>query len=316
MLCYLLCAFRSANATSLLGHVLAAPSLIDSTFSLALAPGREQPLPEDFWSGPVESTFSLVDVADNDATHSPTVVSIDLDVARIYPLPESAPASQESDAPDLPAEPPAAEGPFDRKFINDLPPVGRGPEAPVWPIYNEHADKADKEMLETYNGGMDNLLIFAALFSAVVTAFIVLSLPLLQADPAQPIVDALSIISSQLAAQGSANATRGSTLFDQGNAFSPTPSAVGINALWIMSLFVSLSTSVLAMLVKQWLRGYITNLPLPQKERATTRQARYDGVQVWRVAGIADSLPVLIHLAVALFLAGLVLPSFSSFAVA
>ncbi|KZT61928.1 hypothetical protein CALCODRAFT_426799, partial [Calocera cornea HHB12733] len=124
---------------------------------------------------------------------------------------------------------------------------------------------------------MDNLLIFvrtiscllcrrltanpqAALFSAVVTAFIVLALPLLQADPSQPIVDALNLISLQLASQGASNisTTMAST---ESNAASPTFSPVSINALWIMSLFVSLSTSVLAMLVKQWLRGYITNLP-------------------------------------------------------
>ncbi|KZT61926.1 hypothetical protein CALCODRAFT_514317 [Calocera cornea HHB12733] len=291
--------------------------------------GREVPLPEDFWGGLPQNQLASIDehVTTAASTTSPGHAA-SIDLSKLPPLPDSVHTSsfdsledvkfvEEDDGEgdgkgdgegeeDDEDDEDASKGIFGRKFINDLPPVGRGPEAPVWPIYNEHAEKADKEMLETYNGGMDNLLIFAALFSAVVTAFIVLALPLLQADPSQPIVDALNLISLQLASQGASNisTTMAST---ESNAASPTFSPVSINALWIMSLFVSLSTSVLAMLVKQWLRGYITNLPLAQKERATTRQARYEGVQSWRVAGIADSLPVLIHLAVALFLAGLVL---------
>jgi len=135
------------------------------------------------------------------------------------------------------------------KFVNDLPTgTGLGPEADVWPVYNEQADKFDKEMVETFNGGTDNLLIFAALFSAVVTAFLVLPLPLLQADPTQATLDALTTISAQIAAQNDVGHTP--TPPYQGGDTSPTPSAVSINALWILSLFLSLSTLVLAMLVK------------------------------------------------------------------
>jgi len=73
-------------------------------------------------------------------------------------------------------------------------------------------------------------------------------LPLLQADPTQATLDALTTISAQIAAQNDVGHTP--TPPYQGGDTSPTPSAVSINALWILSLFLSLSTLVLAMLVK------------------------------------------------------------------
>ncbi|KZT61932.1 hypothetical protein CALCODRAFT_552789, partial [Calocera cornea HHB12733] len=261
---------------------------------------REQPFPEDFWatSATSENTSIVVPLPGSTPPHSPHRTesghdtSIDDDFSWHFPKPEERAHLQE---------------PLTNRFLNDLPTgTGLGPEAHIWPIYNEHAEKYDKEMLETYNGGMDNLLIFAALFSAVVSAFIVLSVPLLQADPMQPVVDVLSVISLQLSISSSGNISIPSGSY-QAEPFSPTASVVSINALWIMSLSVSLSTSVLAMLVKQWLRVYGTNLPTPQKEKAKERQARYDGLVSWQVAGLANSLPVLIHLAVALFLVGLVM---------
>ncbi|KZO93122.1 hypothetical protein CALVIDRAFT_486426, partial [Calocera viscosa TUFC12733] len=178
-----------------------------------------------------------------------------------------------------------------------------GPDAAIWPIYNGQADKADKEMVETYNGGMENLLVFAALFSAVVTAFLVLSIPLLQADSGQATVDGIKTLSVQIASQAAGSGT--SALPYQEAAFQLPASVISVNVLWICSLFVSLSTSVLAMLAKQWLRVYITNVPSTPKEKAMERQRRYDGLQSWQVDSIINSLPVFIHFAVGLFFAGL-----------
>ncbi|KZO93125.1 hypothetical protein CALVIDRAFT_470256, partial [Calocera viscosa TUFC12733] len=185
--------------------------------------------------------------------------------------------------------------------------TGLGPEAEVWRVYNTYAEKYDKEMLETYKDSTDNLLIFAALFSAAVTAFLVLSLPVLQADPSQATLDALTIISAQLSAHSAGNGATVGPYQAAGDDFSPASSVIFINGLWIMSLFLSLSTSVLAMLVKQWMRVYGTGLPSTDRERANERQSRYDGLVGWQVAGIANALPVLIHLAVALFLIGLIM---------
>ncbi|KZT61921.1 hypothetical protein CALCODRAFT_426819, partial [Calocera cornea HHB12733] len=124
-------------------------------------------------------------------------------------------------------------GPHKRHFINDIPSAGTGcgPDADVWPVYNAYAEKYDREMLETYNGGMDNLLIFAALFSAVVTAFIVLSLPLLQADPTQTIVDALGVISAQIQSGSSGSGVPIALAPTGADNFSPSSTVLSINAL-------------------------------------------------------------------------------------
>ncbi|KZO93139.1 hypothetical protein CALVIDRAFT_268771, partial [Calocera viscosa TUFC12733] len=189
--------------------------------------GREQPIPEDFWA--LTQTASEFDYE---------AIVFDRDT---------------SDGP------PQPEGPFTRDFINDVPTgTGLGPEAEVWRVYNTYAEKYDKEMLETYKDGTDNLLIFAALFSAAVTAFLVLSLPLLQTDPSQATLSALTVISAQLSAQSAGSSAAVGAYYAGGDDFSPASSDIFINGLWIMSLFVSLSTSVLAMLVKQWMRVYST----------------------------------------------------------
>lgn len=94
-----------------------------------MALGREQPLPEDFLTA-----------------SAPTLIA--------EPLDEGAKVSDGDKGT-------TGDGPFLRNFVNDLPTgTGTGPEADIWPVYNEHAERFDKEMLETYNGGMDNLLIF------------------------------------------------------------------------------------------------------------------------------------------------------------
>ncbi|KZO93121.1 hypothetical protein CALVIDRAFT_540370 [Calocera viscosa TUFC12733] len=77
-------------------------------------------------------------------------------LGREQPLPEDFWA-----VPTLEEKPAVLEGPVRRHFVNNLPTeTGMGPDAAIWPLYNEEADKADKEMVETYNGGMENLLVF------------------------------------------------------------------------------------------------------------------------------------------------------------
>ncbi|KZT62320.1 hypothetical protein CALCODRAFT_410546, partial [Calocera cornea HHB12733] len=109
-------------------------------------------------------------------------------------------------------------------------------------------------MIEGWDKNMDVLLVFSALFSAVVTAFLVLSIALLSPDTSQQAVDALMVISAQLSAINSGGSAPPASY--QAPAFEPSTASIGINALWVLSLTISLFTSVLAMLAKQWLRNY------------------------------------------------------------
>ncbi|KAJ6599880.1 hypothetical protein DFH09DRAFT_902049, partial [Mycena vulgaris] len=52
-----------------------------------------------------------------------------------------------------------------------------------WNVYKPLADEHDKEFLEKYSTDLDTSLIFAGLFSAVTSAFIIQIQPELQPDP-------------------------------------------------------------------------------------------------------------------------------------
>lgn len=87
--------------------------------------------------------------------------------------------------------------------------------------------------------------------------------------------------------------------------FSVTDSVV--NGLWFTSLTLALATALLAVLTKQWLYQYSSLTLGTPRERCRLRQFRFQGLEIWKVALIIDLLPVLMHIALALFLAGLVI---------
>lgn len=82
---------------------------------------------------------------------------------------------------------------------------------------------------------------------------------------------------------------------------------VWVNALWFTSLFLSLTTALVGVLVKQWFHYYVALPSGTVRERCFVRQYRYTGIQKWKVPIIIGLLPVLMHLALAIFFAGLVL---------
>ena len=87
--------------------------------------------------------------------------------------------------------------------------------------------------------------------------------------------------------------------------FSPPTSAVRINSLWFSSLILALISASLGMLVKQWLREYLTGRFTSPQERVRVRHYRYEGLKRWRVFDIAAVLPLLLQIALILFFVGL-----------
>lgn len=141
----------------------------------------------------------------------------------------------------------------------------------------------------------------AALFSAILTAFLVDSKNLLQQDPADSTVALLLIIARNQISGGSES----STLVEP-PPFSPTTSALWVNGLWFASLSLSLATALVAMLSKEWLTAYTASLPRPAHTHALLRQARFDGLNSWWALHIIAILPTLLHLSLLLFALGLV----------
>ncbi|KZW03404.1 hypothetical protein EXIGLDRAFT_695851 [Exidia glandulosa HHB12029] len=122
--------------------------------------------------------------------------------------------------------------------------------ARVWKVYRKEATAHDSALLDGWNSTLDILLIFAGLFSAVATAFVVESYQLLQPDNAAYTAAALYILVS---------ATKNSTGISL-----PAPpdlqyaSALTrwINGLWFTSISLSLIVALLSILVKQWISEY------------------------------------------------------------
>ncbi|KAK0442216.1 hypothetical protein EV421DRAFT_600584 [Armillaria borealis] len=89
--------------------------------------------------------------------------------------------------------------------------------------------------------------------------------------------------------------------------FHPTASDSWVNGLWLVSLSLSLTTALFAVLTKQWIHQYMSVPSGTPRDRCRVRQFRFMGLERWRVDLIIGMLPVLMSLSLGVFLAGLVL---------
>ncbi|KAK0227753.1 hypothetical protein IW262DRAFT_552926 [Armillaria fumosa] len=86
----------------------------------------------------------------------------------------------------------------------------------------------------------------------------------------------------------------------------PTTMDLWVNGLRFTSLFLSLTTALVAVPVKQRLHHYVALPSGTPHDRSLTRQFRYAGLQKWHVQIIIGLLSAFMHLGLALFLVGLV----------
>ncbi|KAF8594832.1 hypothetical protein BDV93DRAFT_393213, partial [Ceratobasidium sp. AG-I] len=180
------------------------------------------------------------------------------------------------------------------------------PDAGIWQIYLDEAKEHDDELVDSKNKNLDMMLLFAALFSAILTAFLVESKNLLQQDPADVSIGLLLLIaqSQQRLEQGHPQPTLAPI---QLPIFSASMSARWINGLWFLSLSLSLSAALVAMLAKEWLTAYNTTRPRSAYMYAYLRQSRFKVLFKWSALHIIDLLPSMLHLALLLFSFGLIL---------
>ncbi|PBK66355.1 hypothetical protein ARMSODRAFT_890686, partial [Armillaria solidipes] len=198
---------------------------------------------------------------------------------------------------------------YEQKYPEDAPFEETAPAARVWRTYEDESRNHDANMVEESRDNVDVLLVFAGLFSAVVTTFVAQTYQNLQADYAAMSASLLyeSVLVQRAIANGSSvNAIAPSPL-NPTIAFVPATTDVWVNGLWFTSLFLSLTTALVAVLVKQWLHHYVALPSGTPRHRSFTRQFRYAGFQKWHVQVIIGLLPVLMHLALAIFLSGLVI---------
>ena len=159
--------------------------------------------------------------------------------------------------------------------------------------------------------GLTSLLFQAGLFSAVLTAFVVPQIQNLQVSPADQSVyyqnqsvQMLERISQQFAPVGSQIPTNFTPPAPY-PPFRPSASDRLVNIVWLISLICSLSAALLATLVQQWYRAYMSVL---QQSRDPLKAARvrlflFEGIE--RLPAVAEAVPGLIHASLILFFWGL-----------
>ncbi|KAI0822107.1 hypothetical protein BC628DRAFT_697843 [Trametes gibbosa] len=161
----------------------------------------------------------------------------------------------------------------------------------------------EEARIQAWKEEIDTELVFAALFSAILTAFDVEAYKMLQPQGSNNTISITVLTDSTRQSNPNVIAT-GSPSTSSGPS---TRYAVAINALWFSGLICSLAAASVSILVRQWLNQYTAGLTSISPEIARVRQFRRDSLKKWRVSEIMMLLPILLLGAVVLFLVGLVL---------
>lgn len=179
------------------------------------------------------------------------------------------------------------------------------PNARIWKKYVKESDDADKELVDVWNKTLDVILIFAALFSGISTAFVLESSKDLKPDYTQSSAQTLLLVSQSLSAIASGSPINDSTATSGTPAFKPSSSAVVVNALLFMSLSLSVAVSLIAILAKEWCYSFMAGRVGSMLKQGRLRQQRWDGIEQWKMREILNVLPLLMHTALLLFAVGL-----------
>ncbi|KAK0227832.1 hypothetical protein IW262DRAFT_1531569 [Armillaria fumosa] len=198
---------------------------------------------------------------------------------------------------------------YEQKYPEDAIYEETTPNARVWRVHEDDSKKHDDNMVEESRDNVDVLLVFAGLFSAVITTLVAQTSQSLQVDNAAMSASLLyeSVLLQHAIANGSSVNSIAPSPLNPTIAFIPATTDVWVNGLWFTSLFLSLTTALVAVLVKQWLHHYVALPSGTLHDRSLTRQFRYAGFQKWHVQVIIGLLPVLMHLTLTIFLVGLVI---------
>ncbi|KAK1235036.1 hypothetical protein PQX77_001745 [Marasmius sp. AFHP31] len=208
----------------------------------------------------------------------------------------------EGNGPRMNPETETSHPPASRRFVRDERPNKIPvPKKPTLEASWEAIEKEMRSMEEGWMGGwkddIDTLLVFAGLFSAVVTAFLVESYQWLEEAPEDTTVVLLRQISQQM---------NGSAVPPPPPPYKPSPSAVRINVLWFLSLTIGLAVALIGLLCKQWVRELRrpTHTHSPSDTVAGILLRTWSA-DTWHVSTVITSLPLLLELALFLFFAGL-----------
>ncbi|CAE6394954.1 hypothetical protein ACGC1H_000233 [Rhizoctonia solani] len=180
------------------------------------------------------------------------------------------------------------------------------PHSSIWQLYAEESKDQDNELTLVCNQNLDTLLLFATLFSAILAAFLVETVQLLQPDPAETSLELLlALAQSQRRIEVGAPDTLLPPI--ETTPFEPSGSARLVNALWFSALAISLGAAMVAILAKEWLGAFTSYRTRDPYQYTLERQARFRSLESWAMLPIIDFLPTLLNFSLLLFALGLII---------
>ncbi|KAJ7656011.1 hypothetical protein DFH06DRAFT_475013 [Mycena polygramma] len=176
--------------------------------------------------------------------------------------------------------------------------------AKLWAVYVSEAEKYDKGLVESWRSDMEGMLIFAGLFSASLTAFLIESYKTLVPNSGDTTALLLAQISQQLAA--SSNGT--SFVVTSPAPFAVPTSSLICNVLWFLSLGLSLTCALVATLLEQWARDFLHRADMRSAPviRARVFSFLYYGLRRFQMHTVVEIIPLMLHASLFLFFVGLV----------
>lgn len=177
-------------------------------------------------------------------------------------------------------------------------------------VFNSYK-KLDDNWVQNINDDIGTLLIFAGLFSTVLTAFLVEVYDDLQPDKMQSLasVPVLIDISKQLHAISLGQVATPTTVLSAMS--TPSTLRVATTALWALSLILSLGAALFGILAKQWVREYMRWTSIyPFQHALHIRYYRRRSLDRWHVEEAVVVVWMCLIFGLILFFFGLAVLSF------
>ena len=179
----------------------------------------------------------------------------------------------------------------------------------IWDTYLDEVKKDDERIAKAWNDDSTGILVFVSpnllipqfismtsfetgLFSATVGAFI---------------IEFYKQLSPNSGIQTVIPHANGTYTIIQSQSSPPSASIVWVNAMWLISLVLSLTSALMATLLQQWARRYgeMPDRPSDPNHRARVRSFLFHGTETYKMRLVVQIAPTLLHLSVYLFFAGL-----------
>ncbi|KAF9047885.1 hypothetical protein BJ165DRAFT_1126051 [Panaeolus papilionaceus] len=192
---------------------------------------------------------------------------------------------------------------LDESYTFPFPSVKGDP----WENTFKTVKELDDTMCDDWVEEIQSILIFAGLFSAVVTAFAVETQKLLQPDTGiGTIVLLAQLASTQSESNSSAHTDPSSITAPYLDSLNTPSQSLRINTFIFVSLILSLGTALVGTLSLQWIRSYRKREANPYPDQLAIRYNRYVGLVGWKVPEIITSLSLIIQVSLVIFFVGII----------